>query len=124
MNILLIEDDRIYSEIFKSYVSRLFEGSSYNFFTTDCLSEVKNIVKKENIDIIFSDLTLKDSSPEETMTELSKIDSLPIILITVKDEYIQEKMKFALQNCFIEFYNKSEVLKNIKNIVNRWLHLV
>ncbi|MBS6506993.1 MAG: response regulator transcription factor [Paraclostridium bifermentans] len=81
-NILIIEDDDTIAFGVKSFLSK----SNYNVIHGENLKRGKELFKQD-IDLILLDLNLPDGSGFEFCRYVKEIKDIPIIFLTINDEY-------------------------------------
>jgi len=102
MNILLFEDNIDHVDLFET---NLHLGSYANEDVTvvDSLNEGKEILLNNKIDIIFLDLSLKDSDIRNSISSIKDLISFaPVVVLTSLDdkETIFETIKSGADDCF------------------------
>lgn len=80
-SILIVEDDKMLNQ----GISFNFQMDGFKVFSALSLGEAKNILGKEEIDLIILDVNLPDGSGFEFCKEIRKNYSSPIIFLTACD---------------------------------------
>jgi len=81
MNILIIEDDIALN----NGIIISFRDKGYNFFQSYNLSEGREFLKNNNIDLIILDINLPDGSGLDFCKDIRKVSDVPIIMLTAND---------------------------------------
>ena len=134
LNILYIEDEENIRENIKKTLLIFCE----NVFDVENISNAKEILNTNRIDIIISDINLPDISGIDFVKELRKIDkTIPIIILSAYTEktYLLEATKLklvdyltkpidfkslhnALYKCVEEILDNSRYIISLKNNIN------
>ena len=134
LNILYIEDEENIKENIKKTLLIFCE----NVFDVENISNAKEILNTNRIDIIISDINLPDISGIDFVKELRKIDkTIPIIILSAYTEktYLLEATKLklvdyltkpidfkslhnALYKCVEEILDNSRYIISLKNNIN------
>jgi len=102
MNILLFEDNINHVDLFESNL-HLSSYSNSKVTVIDSLVEGNKLLIKKDFDIIFLDLTLKDSDMKNTILHIKDFISLcPVVVLTSLDDrdIILESIKSGADDCF------------------------
>jgi CheY-like chemotaxis protein len=86
IKVLLIEDDPADAELIREV---LYDEDDFHISTVhaDRLSSAINLLKKENFDVILSDLSLPDSRGIETFDNIrARVPNIPVIVLTGLDD--------------------------------------
>ncbi len=114
--ILIIDDDKAFAQTLKIFLSELFPHVDYAANGTEGM----NYVKKENPDVVITDLRMPDISGLEVLKQIKAYDeSIAVIIITAFDE--TDSIIKAMQLGAFDFFEKSLDLKRIKLIVKKTL---
>ena len=115
--ILLIEDDKDISEMLCNYLSsEHFEVEvAYNG------EQAFGLYKTGKFDLLLIDLMLPSSSGFEIIKEIRKKDTVPIIIITVKDSDMHKTMGFNLgaDDYVTKPFSLAELSARIKSNIRR-----
>ena len=79
--ILLIEDDRTLG----SGIRLALQNTSLQITLCHTLTEGRNVLDREHIDLLILDINLPDGSGLDLLNEVRKISTVPIILLTAND---------------------------------------
>lgn len=83
-NILLVEDD----ESLNRGISFKLRKEGYSVFTCRCIKEAKNILKKNNIDLVLLDVNLPDGNGFEFCEFIREKDDTLVIFLTACDQEV------------------------------------
>ncbi|MBU0925696.1 response regulator transcription factor [bacterium] len=114
LNILYIEDE----ENIRINIKKTLELFSEKVFDVENISKAKDILSKNRIDIIISDINLPDTSGIEFIKELRKTDkTIPVILLSAYTdrEYLLEATKLKL----VDYLTKPIDFKNLNNALQK-----
>jgi two-component system, OmpR family, response regulator VanR len=114
LNILYIEDE----ENIRINIKKTLELFSEKVFDVENISKAKDILSKNRIDIIISDINLPDMSGLEFIKELRKTDkTIPVILLSAYTdrEYLLEATKLKL----VDYLTKPIDFKNLNNALQK-----
>mgnify|MGYP005992636719 CR=1 FL=1 len=114
LNILYIEDE----ETIRINIKKTLELFSENIFDVENISKAKDILSKNRIDIIISDINLPDTSGIEFIKELRKTDkTIPVILLSAYTdrEYLLEATKLKL----VDYLTKPIDFRNLNNALQK-----
>jgi DNA-binding response OmpR family regulator len=114
LNILYIEDE----ENIRINIKKTLELFSEKVFDVEDISKAKDILSKNRIDIIISDINLPDTSGIEFIKELRKTDkTIPVILLSAYTdrEYLLEATKLKL----VDYLTKPIDFKNLNNALQK-----
>lgn len=120
MKILVIEDEPDIRRNLEYNISR--EG--YNVLTAGSLSEAEEIVNSNSLSLILLDLMLPDGSGLDLCKKFksnSKTDSIPIIILTAKDDEVDKVVGFELgaDDYVTKPFSVRELILRIKAILKR-----
>ena len=120
MKILVIEDEPDIRRNLEYNISR--EG--YNVLTAGSLSEAEEIVNSNSLSLILLDLMLPDGSGLDFCKKFksnSKTDSIPIIILTAKDDEVDKVVGFELgaDDYVTKPFSVRELVLRIKAILKR-----
>ncbi|MFI0430183.1 sigma-54-dependent transcriptional regulator [Mariniflexile sp. HMF6888] len=112
--ILLIEDDVTFSEMLKHFLERhkYVVDLSYN------IHNASNLLKKQNYDLVFTDLRLPDGDGISLLKQIKKSNNdIPVVLMTSYAEVSTavQAMKQGAFDYISKPFNPSEVLEVISN---------
>ncbi|NLL29600.1 MAG: response regulator transcription factor [Clostridiales bacterium] len=119
MNILIVEDDALQSSLLREMIEmnyidiRVYEAQSEK--------EAMNIIKKEEIDLFFLDISLKDSSGltlAENIRKIEKYELVPIVFVSGQIDYMIRALKKV--NCH-DFITKPIYMDEIKKVIDKFL---
>jgi DNA-binding response OmpR family regulator len=114
LNILYIEDE----ENIRINIKKTLELFSEKVFDVENISKAKDILSKNRIDIIISDINLPDTSGIEFIKELRKTDkTIPVILLSAYTdrEYLLEATKLKL----VDYLTKPIDFRNLNNALQK-----
>ena len=120
MKILVIEDEPDIRRNLEYNISR--EG--YNVLTAGSLSEAEEIVNSNSLSLILLDLMLPDGSGLDLCKKFksnSKTESIPIIILTAKDDEVDKVVGFELgaDDYVTKPFSVRELILRIKAILKR-----
>ena len=119
MNVLIVEDDKIQRKSLKKMLQQI--GEDINIYEAEDKDEALEITSKNNIDIFYIDIYLKNSSGLDFAMELRKIPKYEfsfIIFLTTHVEYITQAFKQV--HCYdyiIKPYDATEVVDMTKRFM-------
>ncbi len=116
-NILIVEDNKKINELITLYVSQ--EG--YNVFSAHTAEEGLELFKKEEIDLIVTDLMLPRMSGEEFVESVREISDVFIIILTAKI-HLDDKLtglKLGADDYLVKPFSTEELILKIKNFLKR-----
>ena len=111
---ILWVDDEV--DLLKPYVLFL-ETKNYEVLTSNNGAEALDIVRSENLDIVFLDEQMPGLSGLETLTEIKKIaPTLPIVMITKNEEenIMEEAIGSKISDYLIKPVNPNQILLCLK----------
>jgi DNA-binding response OmpR family regulator len=113
-SILIVDDEQIIRNVLKR---KLEQSTSYNVFTADDGEPALEIFRKENIDLVISDLLMVRMNGIELLRNLKQIDhKVPVIIITgygTLDDAI-EAIKLGAEDFIKKPFDISEVIATIE----------
>ena len=120
MKILVIEDEPDIRRNLEYNISR--EG--FNVLTAGSLSEAEEIVNSNSLSLILLDLMLPDGSGLDLCKKFksnSKTESIPIIILTAKDDEVDKVVGFELgaDDYVTKPFSVRELILRIKAILKR-----
>jgi two-component system phosphate regulon response regulator PhoB len=120
LKILVIEDEPDIRRNLEYNISR--EG--YNVLTAGSLSEAEEIVNSNSLSLILLDLMLPDGSGLDLCKKFksnSKTESIPIIILTAKDDEVDRVVGFELgaDDYVTKPFSVRELILRIKAILKR-----
>jgi two-component system response regulator HydG len=112
--ILLIEDDISFCKLLEKFLIK----NTYTVSSSYTAAEARNVIKKENFDLVLTDLRLPDSDGIELMIEIKAVfPDVPVVLMTGYSE-VNTAVK-AIKNGAADYiskpFNPDEVLLVISN---------
>lgn len=120
MKILVIEDEPDIRRNLEYNISR--EG--FNVITAGSLSEAEEVINSNSLSLILLDLMLPDGSGLDLCKKFksnSKTDSIPIIILTAKDDEVDKVVGFELgaDDYVTKPFSVRELVLRIKAILKR-----
>ena len=120
MKILVIEDEPDIRRNLEYNISR--EG--FNVITAGSLSEAEEVINSNSLSLILLDLMLPDGSGLDFCKKFksnSKTDSIPIIILTAKDDEVDKVVGFELgaDDYVTKPFSVRELVLRIKAILKR-----
>jgi YesN/AraC family two-component response regulator len=113
-SILIVDDEQIIRNVLKR---KLEQSTSYTVFTADDGEPALEIFRKENIDLVISDLLMVRMNGIELLRNLKQIDAkVPVIIITgygTLDDAI-EAIKLGAEDFIKKPFDISEVISTIE----------
>lgn len=117
-NILVVEDNLDLRELFVTTIN----NAGYRAFgTTDGLDAL-NLMDNTHIDLIVADIMMPKMSGYELTKELRSLgNSIPILMVTAKDDYdsLQKGFSFGADDYMIKPVNVNELLLRIQALLRR-----
>ena len=111
--IVIIEDDYIIQELHRHYVENLGHEVLASFVSGE---EALEYFKDNDADLILSDVRLETSMDGiDTMREIQKIRTIPVVYITGNTE--EENLKRALNTGMIGFLSKPIAFGELEDII-------
>ena len=93
LNILIAEDDVSLLEIYEI----ILEQENYTVFTASNGLEAWDIMEKQHIDLLITDMMMPDMDGCELVKQVRQHNtSLPVLMITVKDDFNSKNKGFSL----------------------------
>lgn len=83
LNLLLIEDSETDIELVKINLKEIINAK---LDIAESLEKAKKLLLRNKYDVLLLDLNLPDSSGEETFEEILSVTSIPIIILTIKND--------------------------------------
>ncbi len=120
MKAIVIDDERTIRNVLK----KVLEKENIQVSTYENGKDAKKIIKKEKPDIVFLDISLKDSNGLDILKDLISQEEHPfVVMISGHDEYnyLIEAMKLGAYDYIPKPFNIGrirEVIKEIKNSLN------
>lgn len=115
-NILYLEDD----ENLLKYTQEILSDFLHHVFAVKSSQEAWKVLEKENIDVIISDILLKDENGIDFLNELkNKHIDKPIILTTAHTDtkYFLDAIKLKVENYIVKPINIQELLDSLHDIL-------
>lgn len=119
MNVLIVEDDRIQRKNLKSTIQQIDKG--INIYEAEDKGEALEIANKNNIDIFYIDISLKNSSGLDFAMELRKVQRYEfsfIIFLTTHIEYITQAFKQV--HCY-DYLLKPYDIADVESMTKRFI---
>jgi len=117
-NILVVEDNLDLRELFVTTIN----NAGYRAFgATDGLDAL-NLMDNTHIDLIVADIMMPKMSGYELTKELRSLgNSIPILMVTAKDDYdsLQKGFSFGADDYMIKPVNVNELLLRIQALLRR-----
>lgn len=117
-NILVVEDNLDLRELFVTTIN----NAGYRAFgATDGLDAL-NLMDNTHIDLIVADIMMPKMSGYELTKELGSLgNSIPILMVTAKDDYdsLQKGFSFGADDYMIKPVNVNELLLRIQALLRR-----
>ena len=117
-NILVVEDNLDLRELFVTTIN----NAGYRAFgATDGLDAL-NLMDNTHIDLIVADIMMPKMSVYEMTKELRSLgNSIPILMVTAKDDYdsLQKGFSFGADDYMIKPVNVNELLLRIQALLRR-----
>lgn len=117
-NILVVEDNLDLRELF---VTTINNAGFRAFGATDGLDAL-NLMDNTHIDLIVADIMMPKMSGYELTKELRSLgNSIPILMVTAKDDYdsLQKGFSFGADDYMIKPVNVNELLLRIQALLRR-----
>jgi len=113
-HILLVEDDRFTHKAIRNAL----ENNNYKCTGVETLADALDIVKKEKIDIIISDVSLPDGTGLDLLDSVrSFLYFIPFVIITASDN--KSLIQKAISKGANDFLTKPFNLENLPTIIER-----
>lgn len=117
--ILLLDDEPVITDVLEEMLSGLY-GRRFELFTTNESEDAMEIIEKEDINILITDLSMPRISGENLIMEVSKLSKgVQVIVLSGTSSYV-----IAL-NCYLDgaagFILKPFNEKNIKMVMDMCL---
>jgi len=119
LNVLIIEDDEISAEMYSAWIGR---DESFSVFMADRLSQANDILARERIDVILTDLNLPDSEGMDTCRSILEKVRTPVVVLTgIGDvKTAQEAMHAGAQDYLVKGEDgRREVLRALRYAIER-----
>lgn len=105
------------SVVVQKMLQRTFEKIGYTVYTVETLQKGLNMIEKLKPDAVISDIKLPDASANELVSEIRKISSVPVVLLT--DQRSSEKLAAELEGTDKIYFTKSQEMGAILNTVEK-----
>ncbi|RMA92501.1 sigma-54-dependent transcriptional regulator [Hydrogenothermus marinus] len=121
MKALVFDDEK---SILKA-MKKLLEKENVEVKLYDSAKKALNIIKEESPDIVFLDISFKDSNGLEVLKQISKLEEKPyVVMISGYDEYnyLIEAMKFGAYDYIPKPFDVAkikEIINDIKKSINK-----
>ena len=119
MNVLIVEDDKIQRENLKKTIQKI--DNDINIYEAEDKDEALEIISKNNIDMFYIDIFLKNSSGLDFAIELRKVPKYEfsfIIFLTTHIEYITQAFKQV--HCY-DYLLKPYDIADVVNMTKRFI---
>ena len=115
--ILICEDDKEIMEMLDMVLS--FEGFSLTFATTGM--ECKELLSKENFDLILLDLRLPDIDGEYLCKHICTSYGIPVIIVSAKDNVSTKVLcfEYGAEDYLVKPFDTMELIARIKRVLKR-----
>ena len=115
--ILIVEDEKHIAEVLIAYSKQ--QGYSIEYFNSG--EGVVNFVKHNHVDLMLLDLMLPDVDGIEICNQIRQFSSVPIIMITAKNEEIDRLLGLDLgaDDYICKPFSPKEVMARIKAVLRR-----
>lgn len=117
-NILVVEDDKNLRKLMVTYLKR----NAYNPFEATNGEEALDVIDKNYIDLIISDIMMKEMDGYELTENLRQANyTVPILLVTAKGTIEDKKMGFLLgaDDYMVKPVNMEEMMLRVKVLLKR-----
>ena len=117
-NILVVEDDKNLKKLMITYLKK----NSYNTFEANNGMEALDIIDKNYIDLIISDIMMKEMDGYELTKSLRDANyTIPILLVTAKSTITDKKEGFLLgaDDYMVKPIDMEELLLRVKVLLKR-----
>ena len=114
--ILVVDDMRDYREM----LSLILQEKGYKVHTASCISEVIKIIKSEAIEIVVTDLIMKEETGIQLLKWIKEYDpAIGVILVTAYGtvETAVEALKIGAYNYFIKSSNPESLIFDINKFL-------
>ena len=114
--ILVVDDMRDYREM----LSLILQEKGYKVHTASCISEVIKIIKSEAIEIVVTDLIMKEETGIQLLKWIKEYDlAIGVILVTAYGtvETAVEALKMGAYNYFIKSSNPESLIFDINKFL-------
>jgi DNA-binding response OmpR family regulator len=116
-HILVVDDDRQLTSFLERYLSK------QGFVTAVAASatQMRFLIEHRDFDLILLDLGLPDRDGMEVMRDLRRLSSVPIILLTVRDEVIDRVfgLELGADDYVSKPFEPRELLARIRSVLRR-----
>lgn len=117
-NILVVDDEEDYREMF----SLILLEKGYSIYKATCVKEAEEIIKNKNIDMVVTDLIMKNETGIELLNWIKKYDSeIGVIIVTAYGTV--ETAVQAIQNGAYNYFIKSNDPSTLILDIERFLQL-
>lgn len=119
MNLLIVEDEKILLEKYRSYTAPMFD----QVYTASTIAEAKSIVLKQEVSCILSDNVLPDGKGIDFVAGIrdQKLD-LPIIIITA---FADKDLAISSLNSNVSFFLEKPVAREeITTAIERCIEII
>ena len=117
-NILVVEDDKNLKKLIVTYLRK----NNYNTFEASDGNEALDLIDKQYIDLVISDIMMPKMDGYELLSELrsAKYD-LPIMLITAKSDISDKKKGFILgaDDYMVKPIEMEEIILRVEDLLKR-----
>ncbi len=115
--ILIVEDEQNLNKILQDYLHHY----GYQTVSAETGAEAFTFWKEEKPDLILLDLNLPDMDGLDIMREIRKTDTIPIVIVTARDEEIERLIGLELgsDDYISKPFSPREVVARIKAVLRR-----
>jgi len=111
MRCIIVEDDKIFSKILTELIGKIdFLDLADCFYDS---AEAVKFLKEEDVDLVFLDVELPDSSGMELVQQLNK--KTQVILVTGKEKYAVEAFEYNV----VDYLMKPITFERFEKAVNK-----
>ncbi|MBI4298120.1 MAG: response regulator transcription factor [Chloroflexi bacterium] len=115
--ILVVEDEAKIAELLTSYLRK----ASYQVSLADTGKKALEMTRRERPDLVLLDLMLPDMDGLEVCRQLRQDTSLPVIMVTARDEETDRVMGLELgaDDYIVKPFSPREVMARVKAVLRR-----
>jgi len=126
MNVLIAEDHATLQKVITKIIKKHFGGDSLNLFIANNGEEALEILKKEDIDIMTSDINMPIKSGLDVIKELrtglgllDKNQNIPIVIISAYEpSYIQQYASLKFSDIFTKPFDVQKLVESFNRIIS------
>ncbi len=117
MNILVVDDEKLIRNVIKSYL----ENEKYTVYEAEDGIDAIRVFKEEKIDLIILDIMMPKLDGYETLKEIRKLSSVPIIMLTAMKEELDKLHSFDLgvDDYVTKPFSPKELVARVKAVLKR-----